>query len=356
MAFADRLKLARARAGLSLAALADRVEPKVTPQAINKYERSEMMPSSGVLLGLARALGVSLDFLMSGQVVALEGVEFRKRASATDREKALVEAEVIDHVERYLAVEEVLGLGDARSALDEIEPISVGSLEEAEAKAEDLRRDWNIGGDPIPSMTALLEERQVRVVEIEAPEAFSGLTCHVRRPGNRAPVRVVVRRHFNVERDRFTLAHELGHAVIGEGLGVKVEKAMDRFAAAFLVPADHLRQEIGTGRTALGYEEMVQLKQMYGVSMMCLLYRLRDVGAISDDRLKGLFRTPARSWLKSEPEPLAEDGDIARQERPRRFESYVFRALAEGLISSVKAAALVRKPVRDVEAAVRGPQ
>lgn len=94
----------------------------------------------------------------------------------------------------------------------------------------------------------------------------------------------------------------------------------------------------------------------YGVSMMCLLYRLRDVGAISDDRLKGLFRTPARSWLKSEPEPLAEAGDIARLERPRRFESYVFRALAEGLISSVKAAALVRKSVRDVEAAVRGPQ
>ena len=31
-----------------------------------------MMPSSSVLVALARALGVSLDFLMSNQVVALD--------------------------------------------------------------------------------------------------------------------------------------------------------------------------------------------------------------------------------------------------------------------------------------------
>ena len=39
MAFGDRLRLARLRAGLSLVALADKLEERVTPQAINKYER-----------------------------------------------------------------------------------------------------------------------------------------------------------------------------------------------------------------------------------------------------------------------------------------------------------------------------
>jgi transcriptional regulator with XRE-family HTH domain len=42
-----------------------------------------MYPSSGVLLALAKALGVSLDFLMSDQVVALSGVEFRKSAEGS---------------------------------------------------------------------------------------------------------------------------------------------------------------------------------------------------------------------------------------------------------------------------------
>ena len=82
-------------------------------------------------------------------------------------------------------------------------------------------------------MTALLEEQNVRVLQIEGPDGFFGLTCRVRRLGNKPSIPVVVRRHVNVERDRFTLAHELAHAVIKDTLTGKTEKAMDRFAAAF---------------------------------------------------------------------------------------------------------------------------
>ncbi len=45
--------------------LAERMDPKITAQAISKYEAGKMMPSSAVLVGLAKALDVSLDFLMS---------------------------------------------------------------------------------------------------------------------------------------------------------------------------------------------------------------------------------------------------------------------------------------------------
>ena len=50
MAFGERLRLARLRAGLSLAALAEKVTPKISPQAINKYELGEMLPSSEPVL------------------------------------------------------------------------------------------------------------------------------------------------------------------------------------------------------------------------------------------------------------------------------------------------------------------
>jgi len=314
-----------------------------------------MMPSSSVLVALAKALGVSLDFLMSNEVIALEGVEFRKRASVTEREKSLVESEVIDHVERYLSIEAILNLPEKHSALDKIKPTTVAAPEDAEEQAIKIRREWGLGSDPIPSMTALLEERDIRVIQIEGPDGFFGLTCRVQRPVGKPPIAVVVRRHVNVERDRFTLAHELGHAAIKGTVSGKPEKAVDRFAGAFLIPADHLKDEVGTRRTALGYKELVQLKRFYGVSMWALLMRLGDVGVISDTALKNLYRTPARNWLKSEPQALSEDGDIGRLEQPRRFESYVYRALAEGLIPTVKAATLLRKPVRDVEAALKGP-
>lgn len=354
MAFGERLRLARLRAGLSLAALAEKVTPKVSPQAINKYELNEMLPSSSVLMGLSQALGVSLDFLMSNQVVALEGVEFRKEGTASERERALVEAEVIDHVERYLTIEDILDLPEEESDLDAIENLDIEDLDGAESRADWLRDRWDLGGDPIPSMTALLEEKNIRVLQIGGHDGFFGLTCHVKRAEEKPSIRVVVRRDINVERNRFTLAHELAHALIGNCKTAKAEKAMDRFAAAFLIPANHLKKEIGTDRTAFAYEELVRLKHLYGVSMWALIYRLKDVGIISEANLKNLFRTPARHWLKSEPEELKQDGETAKLEKPQRFETYVYRALAEGIIPSSKAAALLRRPVVDVERAVKG--
>ena len=232
MAFGERLRLARLRAGLTLAALAEKVTPKVSPQAINKYEQSEMLPSSSVLVGLAQALGVSLDFLMSNQVVALDGVEFRKRSGTSEKERAC-RGRGIDNVERYLTIEDILALPERPSDLDSIEPEDIDDLDAAEKKASWLRDEWNLGGDPIPSMTALLEERNVRVIEIDGHDGFFGLTCHVKRPEGKPPICVVVRRNVNVERNRFTLAHEVGHAVIGDCKEAKLEKAMDRFAGAF---------------------------------------------------------------------------------------------------------------------------
>ncbi|NPV30275.1 MAG: helix-turn-helix transcriptional regulator, partial [Firmicutes bacterium] len=55
----ERLRLARRAAGLSLRELANRVG--VSPQAISKYERGLDIPSSGVLLRLAEALGVKVE-------------------------------------------------------------------------------------------------------------------------------------------------------------------------------------------------------------------------------------------------------------------------------------------------------
>ena len=76
----QRLRLARAASGLSLRDLESKLGNRVTPQALSKYERDEMMPSSQVLMSLARALDVSEEYLLGGQDLALDGVEFRKKA------------------------------------------------------------------------------------------------------------------------------------------------------------------------------------------------------------------------------------------------------------------------------------
>lgn len=52
--FGDRLRLARARVGLSLRDLSAAIDGEVSPQAIGKYEAGEMMPSAKILVLLAK--------------------------------------------------------------------------------------------------------------------------------------------------------------------------------------------------------------------------------------------------------------------------------------------------------------
>ena len=78
--FGQRLRLARKKAGFSMRELAKRMSPPVSAQAISKYESGQMMPRWSALFSLAQALDVSVDFLMGGQVQALEAVEFRRHS------------------------------------------------------------------------------------------------------------------------------------------------------------------------------------------------------------------------------------------------------------------------------------
>jgi Zn-dependent peptidase ImmA (M78 family)/DNA-binding XRE family transcriptional regulator len=354
----QRIKLARKKAGLSLRGLADKLEGKVSAQAIGKYERDEMTPSSGILIALSKTLGVSLSYLMDTQGVELTGVDFRTKANTSAKDRAHVETEVIEWIERYLQIERVLELNSAEWETPVQQLHKILAITETEALADLVCDQWQLGRDPIPNMTELLEEKGLKVLIEELPSRVSGFTCLVKRSGNHTelPV-VVVNRQFSLERRRMTLAHELAHRIIDpSALNEKEEeKAATRFAGAFLMPREHLEQEVGKHRNRLGYKEIMDLKRLYRVSGAALLVRLRDIGIISDSILVYSFQTVARNWRTEEPEQLEDPDCRGEREKPRRFERICYRALAEGLISLTKAAELLRSPIEDVEAGLKGP-
>jgi transcriptional regulator with XRE-family HTH domain len=355
--FGDRLRLARKRAGLSLRDLAERIGNDVSAQAISKYESGKMFPSSSVLVALGKALDVSLDFLMSNEVVALAGVEFRKHSGTSAAERAHAEAVVIEELERHLALDAILELDSEKNELPQ-ERATVGSFDAVEELADNLRKRWELGNDPIPSMTDLLEDKGLKIIAVDIPKRLSGLTGDVQRPGGKPDVPIiVVSTQFTIERRRFTLAHELAHRIIGEAHGdLKLEKAMDRFAAAFLIPRKHLLNEVAGARDALPpYNEIVRLKHLYGVAAAAILLRLKDVGVLSEATVSYAFQTYARAWRTAEPMPLDPKGPCGKLEQPTRFERSVYWALADRLISLPRAAELLRRPVSQVELAVRGP-
>ena len=345
----ERLRIARRKSGLSLRDVAGRMGGQVTHMAISKYEREEMAPSSAVMIGLATVLGVSLEFLAAPMDVRLGALEFRKKSGTSAQERAVVEAVVLEHVERYLMIEEILDLDSAHWKAP-FAPKTVRSFEEAEGVANQARAKWSLGEAPLPDITELLEEHGIKVILLSLPEAVSGLTCLVERP-DQVPVPViVVNQTYNLERRRFTLLHELGHRLM-QVEGINEEKAAHRFASAFLLPANHLREAVGKHRHGFGIPELIATKHMYRVAASALLVRFRDLGIISQEQLVALFQTTARTWRKAEPKELPRDPEV---ENPQRFRRLCYRALAEKLISVTKAAELLQEPVALIAKEMRG--
>jgi Zn-dependent peptidase ImmA (M78 family)/DNA-binding XRE family transcriptional regulator len=349
----NRLKRARDALGLSLRGLEAAIGSLVSAQAIGKYERDEMMPSSTVLLALAKALHVSPEFLLSQREIELAGVDFRKAPHAGAREERAVEAAVLDRVERYLELEELLPEASLNWEAPTDPEFSIERVEEAEQAAEALRRLWNLGIDPIPFMAELLEDKGVKVIALDLPENVSGSKAYVQRP-NRDPVPViVVNQGHNGERQRFSLAHELAHLVLRfSGMNdVEQEKAADRFAGSFLVAKDMLLQLIGAHRTSISIGELAELKKVFKVSIASLVVRCSQLGVLAKavyGRLWAQVRDLGwNSQASNEPNALP-------AEKPQRMERLCLRAVAEVAISEARAAELLGISVRELDRRLLG--
>jgi Zn-dependent peptidase ImmA (M78 family) len=343
-----RLKRARDAAGMSLRDLEGAIGRQVSAQAIGKYERDEMMPGSTVLLAMADALSVRPDYLMGSADIQLAGVDFRKAPAAGAREEKTVEAVVLDQLERYLAMEDLIPGAEANwSAPQDVEFV-IKCIEDAEAAADRLRAIWELGLDPIPSVADLLEEKGIKVIAVELPEQVSGSKAFVQRAGHDdVPVIVVNKRH-NAVRQRFTLVHELAHLVLRcVGLTeAEEERAADRFAGAFLMARRMMERLLGKTRRFISIGELSDLQRLFKVSLLGLAVRCTQLGILdktSGGKLCGHLRKNGFD------KPSAKEPNTFESEVPRRLERLCLRAVGEGLCSASRAAEALRISTRDFE-------
>jgi len=344
----NRLKRAREAKGYSLRDLEAAIDREVTAQAIGKYERDEMMPSSSVLMKLAKVLDVTPEYLLSVRDVELVGVDFRKAPDAGAKEEKAVEAVVLETVERYLELEELFPGADIQWVAPHGSEFSIRNIEDAEAAADRLRRDWKLGQDPIPVMADLLEEKGVKVIAIKLPLDVSGSKAFVRRKSDRDVPVIVVNQSHNGERQRFTLAHELAHLVLRfVGLSDKdQERAADRFAGAFLMAKDMILRLLGTNRTQISLGELAELKKVFKVSIAGIVVRCGQLGVITKAAYQRLWaQIKGLGWNS----PASNEPHRFPPEVPQRMERLCFRAVAECALSESKAAELLRISVRELD-------
>lgn len=347
----ERLKRARAAAGLSMQALADQVG--VSAPMIKKYESNGSMPSSGVLIKLARAVGVRSEYFFRPNRVELAGVEYRKRASTGKKELKRIEADVLDQAERWYELRDLWPNFPLASFSQPKELPQVESLDDIELVSAKLRKLWKLGLNPLPDLIDLLESKGILVIVTDSEHAdkFDGLQATI----HGQPI-IVVSSAVPGCRQRFTLAHELGHLILHDHLPQELneEKACHRFASSFLLPAESLTEQLGAKRSNIDWQELYLLKQEYGLSMGACLYRCKNLGIISDALSDRLFRDfSKRGWRKIEP-----GDDSYPKEATQLFNQLVYHAVAEDIISESKGAELLKMPVatfrrsRNLEGAV----
>jgi Zn-dependent peptidase ImmA (M78 family) len=187
----------------------------------------------------------------------------------------------------------------------------------------------------LPDLIDIFEEHGIKIFEIDNEQypKIDGLYAAV----NGMPIIVIGNQHPG-DRQRFTLAHELGHLLLDNRLasGMDIEQYCNRFAGAFLLPRQSLIRIVGEHRNFVEPRELSLLKQEFGISMTCILHRLEEVGVIS----KNLYRElraefNERGWSKKEP------GKQYPKEKAHAFEQMIFHALAEEYIGESKAAELM---------------
>lgn len=334
MAIGERIKSARLRAGLNLRELADMVG--VSAQAISKYERGLDVPGSKVLIQLARALHVRVEYILRPLNVSLSQPSYRShRSKLRVHDQDVITAQVQDWLERYLSAEELVS-GQMEFHLPAIQR-RVESFDDIEKVALELRVSWELGLDPITNLIEMLESKGIKVGVVEGADHFEALTLMANET---IPV-IVVKDGVPGDRQRLSMAHELGHLVLempDSWEEKEIEKAAYRFAGAFLAPAPSALRELGSKRQRLDLYELHLLKHKYGMSMQAWIHRAQDLGIISGSAARQMYAMfVARGWKQKEP------SDAYPTEKTERFERLIMRAIAEDIIAVTRAEELLGK-------------
>ena len=185
-----------------------------------------------------------------------------------------------------------------------------GRIEEI---AQLIRAAWRVPSGPIPDLIRLIEESGGIVIRFDfGTSKMFGLSEWI--PPSPPLFFLNDNPEISADRDRFTLAHELGHVLLHKLPTPDMENEANRFAGEFLMPERDIRPP---SRTPVKLHTVARLKPFWKVAMAALIHRAEDLGVINHNQYvylriqlqqKGYrFREPAELDIpREQPSLLAE--------------------------------------------------
>lgn len=338
--FAKRLKNARVMRGYSMDDLVREINYDVSKTTISKFENGSLTPRKTILLSIATALNLPLDYFFRPFSINIHSIQIRGyKINLKKKQENALKEKISDFIERYNNIEEI-----CNATVDYVSPVAevMANREDVKNATKKIRKKWNIT-EGIFNVIELLEEHGIKVMETDAPKSFQGLCSLV----NNAYSVIVLNNGYTTERKRFAALREFGRIILkfDENLSPdEVESLCNFFANEMLISEESFKREIGEKRLNISYQELKAIQFKYGISCDSLMYKAKICNIISEKRYKTFCSMKSKKLaLKT----LIEDS-IYPKEQSYRFESLVYKALSNDLITLTKAAELLQQNIEKV--------
>ncbi len=298
----ERIRTARQLLGITQEDLGDAVGKSA--QQISAIENGTRHASAELIATVARATALPSSFFDAVPPdIPPDSLRFRKLASASRVDTK--RAQVLLHEALRVLLKLLIDVNNPAPRL----PIAYDTPDgdEIERLADETRLVLGLGEDgPVRHLTRACERNGIAVAPLVLPgddvgEAVGhfGASCWT---GGDDPALIGYFVGGPGDRQRLTLAHEVGHLVLHSRRRYveEPEKEANRFAGALLVP--RARMEEAWAHAPLTLRDLRGMKAHWGVSIQALIMRSAQVGMIDEARKTSLFKQlSARGWRKNEP-------------------------------------------------------
>ena len=289
------ITLARESRGWTQKQLAEAIG--INQATISKYELGSVPPTSGHVELIAKALSFSIEFFKQpDQIYALGSslIFHRKRVKIPVRTQKKIQAEINL---RNIQISRLLRSVEFDHKFHMIPPEAKG--DNPEQVAREVRRLWGVPSGPIANLTRIVENAGGIVIHIDfGTHLIDG--AHLWITG--MPPVFLMNKSVPGERYRFSLAHEIGHAIMHHSSALDdVEHEADLFAGEFLMPRSEIRSDL----RSLSLESSARLKRVWKVAMQAIIMRAASMKSISESKKRRLFTAVgARGYRVNEPWPI----------------------------------------------------
>lgn len=298
-----RLKAARQYNAMTIGDVAQVLN--VSTQSISQFENNKAEPKLENVFLLSNLLGFPKEYFYERDdtSVTIGNTYFRSLASTSKKERNAQVERVKLLSKIYRAIQNYITFPEF-----DLESQSDKSPEEL---AEYVREKWELGNKPIYNLIDIMEKHGVIITNAFEDNKEIDAYSHVEIIDHKSVPIVILGYETNIFRQQFNAAHELGHILTDGQYELEelskaeyrdMEKFMNRFAGALLIPEDILAEDLrGNGKLDIRY--YIELKKKYRVSAQALIVRANQIGVLSANQYQYLMKQMSQHGYRTN-EPL----------------------------------------------------